>query len=233
MTWWREDVFFFFFSSSSYKPTPSLATIPCYQLLPQKNVRPENCRRVHRFWVNLASDPRSCSALQLARCPGFRWSKVLTEAVVVVWPQSLLVVVAVLYWLCFVFLALRSPWRINPTSEQGHVCDVTHLSHCIQYLLLLLLQILQNYMIEHKFIIKIYANTSTGKCFPGICTIGPIQPLKALRSSGTLLPRPARYLRTSRVNGRGFGSNPSLWNLNRISSTGPAAPNDGPPLLRV
>lgn len=44
------------------------------------------------------------------------------------------------------------------------------------------------------------------------------QPLSALRSSGTLLPLPARYLRCPPVKGRGLESKPSFWNLNRVSS---------------
>lgn len=68
------------------------------------------------------------------------------------------------------------------------------------------------------------------------------QPLKALRSSGTLLPLPARYLRSPPANGRGLGNKPSPWNLKRESSirTRPfveglpeLGAGDGPPLVSV
>lgn len=39
-----------------------------------------------------------------------------------------------------------------------------------------------------------------------------------LKSSGTLLPLPARYFRTPPEKGLGFGKRFSLWNLNRVSS---------------
>lgn len=66
------------------------------------------------------------------------------------------------------------------------------------------------------------------------------QPRKALRSKGTLLPRPARYRRSPPIKCRGLGSSPSVWNLNRGSSirTGPCpcveglcAPTAGDPPL--
>lgn len=50
------------------------------------------------------------------------------------------------------------------------------------------------------------------------CPVHSYQPLNAFRSKGTLLPRPARYLRSPPLKGRGLESNPSLWNLNRGSS---------------
>ncbi len=71
-----------------------------------------------------------------------------------------------------------------------------------------------------------------------LCT----QPLNALKSNGTLLPRPARYFRTPPVKGRGLGSRLSPWNLNRVSSirTGPCetgarnpGAGDEPPLVSV
>lgn len=79
-------------------------------------------------------------------------------------------------------------------------------------------------------------------CLPFTLRSGLIQPPNALKSNGTLLPRPARYLLTPAVNGRGFGKSPSFWNLNRVSSmcTIPCIPElrelvtgDGPPLERV
>lgn len=68
------------------------------------------------------------------------------------------------------------------------------------------------------------------------------QPLNALKFSGTLLPLPARYLRSPPTNGRGLGSSPSPWNLNRGSSirTKPCdgeicalGEGDEPPLVNV
>lgn len=50
------------------------------------------------------------------------------------------------------------------------------------------------------------------------CPVHSHQPLNALKSKGTLLPRPARYLRSPPVKGRGLESSPSLWNLNLGSS---------------
>ena len=56
--------------SFSSKRAPSLVRdYSCYQLLLQKNVRPEDWRLMCGLWVNSVSDPRSCSALQLVRCP--------------------------------------------------------------------------------------------------------------------------------------------------------------------
>lgn len=66
------------------------------------------------------------------------------------------------------------------------------------------------------------------------CNVLCTQPLSALKSRGTLLPRPARYLLSPPTNGRGLGKSPSPWNLNRGSSirTGPILaearrPDDG------
>jgi hypothetical protein len=68
------------------------------------------------------------------------------------------------------------------------------------------------------------------------------QPLKAAKSNGTLLPLPARYLRSPPTKGRGLGSNPSPWNLNRLSSIRTApfveglrelGAGDDPPLVSV
>lgn len=74
------------------------------------------------------------------------------------------------------------------------------------------------------------------------CSMHTNHPLKALRSRGTLLPLPARYLRSPPVRGLGLGNRLSPWNLKRASSirTGPFAERlcemgagDAPPLVSV
>lgn len=142
MTCWREEVFLFF--------PPLLNQLPVARQFPATNCsfRKTSGRRIDdccvgsgSIRIHVAAPRYSSSAVQNSGGLNARQS----EAVVDFWPRFLLVELAVLCcWLCFVFLALRSPWRINPTSEQSHVCDVTYLSHCIQYFLLLL-QIHQNY----------------------------------------------------------------------------------------
>lgn len=61
--------------------------------------------------------------------------------------------------------------------------------------------------------------------------------VRAFKSNGTLLPRPARYFRTPPWNGRGFGNRLSLWNLNLSSSIltipPPGLDGDDPPLVSV
>ena len=174
------------------------------------------------LWVN--SDPRSCSALQLIRCPEFRWPKCSSVGGSRRRLASIPARGARCVVLLVVFCLSCSPLAVEDKPDLRAVTCVMSLIYRIVYSIFYFyfryFRIMINGHDRAQFHYKNICKYKHRQTFPVTCTIGPIQPLKALRSSGTLLPRPARYLRTSRVNGRGFGNNPSLWNLNRISSTG-------------